>query len=613
MAELERTEILCIPKRRRLVHSREKGEAGQDVLHVFYGDKEIIFDEPELVPFGDRLLEVERFRADEAMAWSKGAPLGWDQVREMLEALLDQEILKRVSETNAAPAAATFPATLEPPPAIPRTPRTFGGHGCPHASNANDATPATTEAITQEAFGHAVDLGNLEVVVPVYRTAHAALDLDGRQVGENNVTPRALFLDLPTQRRVCNYAGSRCQADLPMNVTALKHMTSRWPELLSLTEQFRTAFFARLPPAGGPAGAATGAPGDGALRVGETHLLAVACLASVGYVMVRGVDPIPNGRLDAGLAAMFRLIDGVRLVTTEMMREGAGQHGCEHPLDAVAVAEFAERHAIYYGTHGVCAGPQALIDEYLRVLLGGSEAPIRVEPDLAARLGDPEAALDYGLLGQRVESLVRIFGAAQGLRFQRLRAAFEGAAQGGEIKAVLDRPVDSEHHPLLRSEHPLLETYRLEVQVGQWLFARAGAGAGGSFARSAEEVLQLGAVADPASRRRVAEFFAAVVPGHDALPEAQRDAIADTVADVFALEQRCLRAVTAEQGRLNDRLRRPHGRPLTGADLAVYTQPRMGVPLASAIGEGLGVSVSSTAAATVLRRGDRALTLSLAD
>jgi len=46
-------------------------------------------------------------------------------------------------------------------------------------------------------------------------------------------------------------------------------------------------------------------------------------------VMVRGEDPVHNGRLDAGLAAMFRLIDGVRLVTTEMMRATAGEQRCE--------------------------------------------------------------------------------------------------------------------------------------------------------------------------------------------------------------------------------------------------------------------------------------------
>ncbi|MGH7294627.1 MAG: hypothetical protein ACRELB_06835, partial [Polyangiaceae bacterium] len=291
MPELQRTEVLCVPKRRRLVHNRLKGSGGQDVLHVFYGEKEIVFDEPELLPFGDGLLQIERFRAEEAMAWSNGAPHEWDRVRGLLEALLEEEILKRVGDEATAPVAQSHPPTLGLAPAG-LEPRAFG------------AREGRCLAITEEAFGRAVDLSNLEAVVPVYRIAHPSLDLDGRQVGENNVTPRALFLDLPTQRRTCNYAGSRCQADVPMNVTALRHMTQRWPELLSLTEQYRRAFFGRLPPQ------------EAKLQAGEVHLLTVGCLASVAYVMVRGVEPVANGQLDAGLAAMFRLIDGVRLVTT---------------------------------------------------------------------------------------------------------------------------------------------------------------------------------------------------------------------------------------------------------------------------------------------------------
>ena len=47
-----------------------------------------------MLPFGNKLLEVERFPAEEAMSWSDGAPHEWEKVREMLEALLDHEIRK---------------------------------------------------------------------------------------------------------------------------------------------------------------------------------------------------------------------------------------------------------------------------------------------------------------------------------------------------------------------------------------------------------------------------------------------------------------------------------------------------------------------------------------
>ena len=57
-------------------------------------------------------------------------------------------------------------------------------------------------------------------VLPVQRVAHPAVDTDGRQVGENNVVD-PLFLDLPTERRLCNYAGSRFHNQAPINYTAL--------------------------------------------------------------------------------------------------------------------------------------------------------------------------------------------------------------------------------------------------------------------------------------------------------------------------------------------------------------------------------------------------------
>src|SRR4029079_16518128 len=84
--------------------------------------------------------------------------------------------------------------------------------------------------------------------------------------------------------------------------------------------------------------------------------------------------------------------------------------------------------------------------------------------------------------------------------------------------------------------------------------------------------------------------------------------LAAVAADVFALERRCLRAIAREQGKLNERLQRPQGRTLTNADLAAYARPRNGPPLCQTLAEGLGVTVTSDAASTVIRYEDRSLT-----
>jgi hypothetical protein len=584
MAELQPSEVLCIPRRKRLTHGRFKSEDGQEILHLFYGEVELIFDEPDIAPVGEKLMAVERFRAEEAMTWSNGAPHEWEKIRDLLQALLDQNVLKRFSETPAG-GKETFPQRLGLAPEG-REPRTFSAH--------DDRCPA----ITEEAHGRAFDLSNIEVLVPIYRVAHPAMDTDGRQVGENNVMPRTLFLDLPTQRKVCSFPGSRYQDELPMNVTAMKHMAKRWPELLSLSEQFRVALWARLPPRD-----------PSSLCAGEVHFLAVCQLASVAYVMVRGVDPVPNGQLDGGLAAMFRLIDGVRLVTNDVLRASPEGHGCNTPLNAYGINEWAERHAVYHGTFGVCAGPPGLIDEYLRMTLGETSAPIQVEPNVAARLGDIEAAIDYGLLGQRVESAVRFLGASQGLLHERLRAAFAGHSPRTELQQRVEVPIDDAHYPLLRDDYPLVETFKLEIDLDRWLFARAGEGLPGQVdGASLDELMKLDPAAQAASQRRLAEFFAHALPADKAVSEPICSELAAVAADVFALERRCLQVVAREQGKLNERLRRPPGRTLTGADLAVYTRPRNGPPLHETLAEGLGVSVTSDATSTVIRYEDRSLT-----
>jgi len=588
MSELQPSEVLCIAKRRRLTHTRLKNEDGQEILHLFYGEVELIFDEPDIAPVGEKLMEVERFRAEEAMSWSNAAPHDWEKVRDLLQGLLEHQVLKRVAESpTESPEGRTesFPQRLGLAP-DDRKPETFSGHGgrCP--------------VLTEAAVGRAFDLSNLEVVIPIYRTAHPALDADGRQVGENNVTPRSLFLDLPTQRRVCNYAGSRYQDDLPMNVTALKQMAKRWPELLSLAEQFRVALFERMPPRN-----------PSSLTTGEVHFLAICQLAAVGYVMVRGVDPVPNGELDGGLAAMFRLIDGVRLVTSDISRFTIGAHGWDRPLDAKGINDHAERYSVYRGTFGVCAGPPALIDEYLHVLLGETSAPIQVEPDVAARLGDIEAAIDYGLLGQRVEAAIRFLGASQGLLHDRLRVAFQGHTARTKLQERVEAPIDAEHYPMLREEHPLVETFKLELDVSRWMFDRAGEGLPGKIdSTPLDELMKLDPAAQAVSQRRLAEFFAHALPADSAVREPICSELAAVVADVFALERRCLRIVEREQGKLNERLQRPPGHALTGADLATYNRPRTGPPMYTTLAQGLGVTVTSDAASTVVRYEDRSLT-----
>jgi hypothetical protein len=308
---------------------------------------------------------------------------------------------------------------------------------------------------------------------------------------------------------------------------------------------------------------------------------------------------------------MFRIIDGIRIVTTELMRDTAGMHGCDRPLDGKGIHEYAERFSLFRDTHGVCAGPAALIDEYVQVLVGGGSAPIKVEPPLAARIGDLEAALDYGFFGIRIESMVRAFAALQARLHEQLRQAFaQHGATGTKLQEILDLPINNERFPFLRTVLPLRETQEVEIMVCRWLFARARAGlpAELDIPESLDELHRFDAAQLAASQRRLAEFLVGAAPEYARLPEPLRDQVAAVAAELLALERSFLRAVTREQHLINDRLLRPHGRALNGADFGAHAR-RSSPVFEQALAEGLGLSIAVEAGAAVLSRGPHTLSL----
>src|SRR5262249_1538327 len=135
-------DVLHIKKRRRLNHAFEKDAEGREGLFIYYGQNEICFDDPELIPFGKGLLERARFVASDARAWGGGDRRStWDRVLPLLSALLEEEILSRDAAPEAAGAAAAGPRPdVDPPPPV-----TAADH--PTWSQADDRCRALTERL----------------------------------------------------------------------------------------------------------------------------------------------------------------------------------------------------------------------------------------------------------------------------------------------------------------------------------------------------------------------------------------------------------------------------------------------------------------------------------
>src|SRR5262245_45437882 len=83
---------LVFPEHKRVFTQYETREGGITELHLYYGEKEISFDEPELFNFGEALARHARFSAGSATTW--GREYHWPRIRDLLEQLLDEGVLR---------------------------------------------------------------------------------------------------------------------------------------------------------------------------------------------------------------------------------------------------------------------------------------------------------------------------------------------------------------------------------------------------------------------------------------------------------------------------------------------------------------------------------------
>jgi hypothetical protein len=376
-------EVLLFPMNKRSVVQLGHLPDGEPELRLFHGAHELNFDDPRFFGFGHALSRHGQFRAHEAMTWGDGH--AWDEVAPLLAQLLAVGLLVRASHAEQLT------------PEVPTGPRPSP---LPQASTTNAQSWLDCEALTLQLTGHALELGHLELVVPIFRIAHMALDADGRQVGEANVFPMPLRLDVPTDWRTCLYEGSRYLDSKPMNVTALKAMRAHWSPIMATLWHIRQAYVRRYPQAARR------------MTLGDVECLSTLVLAVPTYQLMRPQSRVANGDLHPVLSSVFRVTDGLRMATHQMLFVPVGEDTLSP--DAVVTGQdihaYAERNESFHANHGVCAGPKAMIDEFLGLLVDGvlpDHAKVALLPAaVQAALDDLDQALDYGLLGLQAHAVV---------------------------------------------------------------------------------------------------------------------------------------------------------------------------------------------------------------
>lgn len=550
---LEADEELVIPNHKRLVTQYSTDESGASELHLYYGEKEISFDEPALFAFGEGLAKQSRFCAGAAASWGEG--YDWPRVRVLLERLIEEGIVRRADDAESETKITNGACPSRLPPAQSKVARTW----------------FECEEITREVTGRALELGYLELLIPIYRVAHIALDEEGRQVGEANVFPKQMRLDIPTEWRTCPHVGSRYHDDLPMNVTALKSMRTHWTQVMVALLRIREAFLRRFPQA------------RRGWTVGDLERLSSLVLALPAYHLMRMQDRVENGHLHPVLSSMYRVTDGVPMTMHYMLFIPADEPTLapNAPMTSSEIYAYAERNAVFLSDYGVCAGPKAMIEEFLGVLVDGKPVKgadsVVLDAPVEAALDKIDRAFDYGLYGLQAHAVVFSLWTVMARTYERLWSIVDAWTR--DESETLTRFRDR-----LKSKLKVIQT-QTYVGTEEWrtsrervfgdMFANCASGLGikSSAAALSECIAPVWEAhhADATDQLRVLLRQRFCLSGTSSTPDIET--LVTVLMDYFRQEQAIVRAGCESQKRINRLLgRTPPVRPFTASDIHLYYQ-----------------------------------------
>jgi hypothetical protein len=543
-ASLAADDELVLPKHKRVFVQYVDGENGVTELRLYYGDKEISFDEPELFGFGEGLAKQSRFRAGDALSW--GENYQWSRIQPLLEQLIEEGVLRHATTDDVPEQPLT--RDLARPSPLPPAP-------CPVARTWLEA-----ETIIPELTGRSLELGYLELVLPLYRIPHVVMDGEGRQVGEGNVFPKSMRVEVPTEWRACPHAGSRYQHDKPMNVTALKSMRAHWKPMMVAVLRVREAYLRRFPQA------------RQQWTVGDLHCLSALVLSISTYLTLREQNRVANGDLHPVLSCMYRVTDGVRMVMHHMLfsEDVEATLPLHAPMTATELYAYAERNEIFISDHGVCAGPRAMIEEFLGILMDGDEVEgaesVVMPAQVQSALHEIETAFDYVLHGLQAYSVVFSRWPAMTRAYEQLVPVVAGWS--GPLEERLGKSLTF-LRTLTRQNTEERRLKREQVYVEMYARSVSGLGASAQQGTLTERLAPVAVGNDAEASDRLRTFlqqrFANVASA------AAIQSMVDVLMDYFRREQAIVRTASAIQQSINRLLgRKTPSRPLSGADLAIH-------------------------------------------
>ncbi len=225
-------------------------------------------------------------------------------------------------------------------------------------------------------------------MLPDYRNllladANNLLDEDNRPIGEIRAN-ESVRHNVKTVYAVCPYSGSRNRTLRLINVSALKQVTSEWPEVLGLLDYVRNGCIPQSskPPA----------------LIDLARTAAVA-LAVPSFLLYSEPCRFSSGQIPAFIAATHKMSAGLfGLCKNRLLSQvSLGKHFEDVTDSAATLYKYAEDSDALLSRTGIeaCAGPQTLIMEALDLLVGGDCRSNKDTSPATNVIGNRERLISY--------------------------------------------------------------------------------------------------------------------------------------------------------------------------------------------------------------------------
>lgn len=132
---------------------------------------------------------------------------------------------------------------------------------------------------------------NMETVTGSWLGASSARCAEGRQFGENNVSP-AYYRERCYETTVGKLGGSR--AGCPINTSALRSVLRNWNDAIEIIDFLRSRYIDRLGLQGKP------------LSYVDLYVLSNIGTSIPAYLLRRHANPVPSGRIPSPVGATYR-------------------------------------------------------------------------------------------------------------------------------------------------------------------------------------------------------------------------------------------------------------------------------------------------------------------